>query len=172
MADAQPAVNAAVTRPPLLLDTPLAQSVAVGGVCFAPHRGIRQHPGDTTGPAGRAAPRLATAGIHRPPDPAHRHWHLSIETMPSGFARHWLCSRFTTTTHHHPHRETAQGNYGLWFTWWGRWIGTERRNNHTRFVMVTGARPIWSSQPSQALFRRLFPTLNGFYFTLGSLNSR
>ena len=54
------------------------------------------------------------------------HGHLSIETMPRGFARHWLGGRFTTTTDHHLHHETAQGNYGLWFTWWDRWMGTER----------------------------------------------
>lgn len=44
------------------------------------------------------------------------HGHLSIETMPRGFARNWLGGRFTTTTHHHLHHETALGNYGLWLT--------------------------------------------------------
>ena len=67
------------------------------------------------------------------------HGHLSIETMPSGFARHWLGGRFTTT-HHHLHHETAQGNYELWFTWWDRWMGTERGDYHARFEKVTGAR--------------------------------
>ena len=67
------------------------------------------------------------------------HGHLSIETMPRGFARHWLGGRFTTTTHHHLHHETAQGNYGLWFTWWDRWMGTERGDYHARFEKVTQA---------------------------------
>ena len=68
------------------------------------------------------------------------HGHLSIETMPRGFARHWLGGRFTTTTHHHLHHETAQGNYGLWFTWWDRWMGTERGDYHARFEKVTAGR--------------------------------
>lgn len=66
------------------------------------------------------------------------HGHLSIETMPRGFAKHWLGGRFTTTTHHHLHHETAQGNYGLWFTWWDRWMGTERGDYHARFEKLTG----------------------------------
>lgn len=68
------------------------------------------------------------------------HGHLSIETMPRGFARHWLGRRFTTTTHHHLHHETAKGNYGLWFTWWDRWMGTEQADYHARFEKVTAGR--------------------------------
>jgi lathosterol oxidase len=66
------------------------------------------------------------------------HGHAAVEIMPSGFARHWLWGRFTTTTHHHLHHETAKGNYGLWFTWWDRWLGTESAQYHQRFSEVTG----------------------------------
>ena len=66
------------------------------------------------------------------------HGHLAVETMPRGFARHWLWGRFTTTTHHHLHHETARGNYGLWFTWWDRLCGTERPEYLRRFDTVTG----------------------------------
>ncbi len=75
------------------------------------------------------------------------HGHLAIETMPRGFARHWLGGRFTTTTHHHLHHETAQGNYGLWFTFWDRWMGTERSDYHARFEKVTAA-PYWMPDSS------------------------
>jgi Delta7-sterol 5-desaturase len=68
------------------------------------------------------------------------HGHAAIETMPRGFARHWLWGRFTTTTHHHLHHETAQGNYGLWFTWWDRWCGTERPEYLARFDRATPPR--------------------------------
>jgi lathosterol oxidase len=61
------------------------------------------------------------------------HGHAAVETMPRGFTRHWLGGRFTTTTHHHLHHETSQGNYGLWFTWWDRWMGTERADYLKRF---------------------------------------
>jgi sterol desaturase/sphingolipid hydroxylase (fatty acid hydroxylase superfamily) len=65
--------------------------------------------------------------------------HAAVETMPRGFARHFLGRHFTTTTHHHLHHETARGNYGLWFTWWDRWCGTERADYHARFDAVTSA---------------------------------
>ena len=69
------------------------------------------------------------------------HGHAAVETMPRGFARHWLGRHFTTTTHHHLHHETARGNYGLWFTWWDRWAGTERADYRARFDAVTAAAP-------------------------------
>ncbi|MBU6258839.1 MAG: sterol desaturase family protein [Burkholderiales bacterium] len=65
------------------------------------------------------------------------HGHAAVEIMPRGFARHALGGRFTTTTHHHLHHETAQGNYGLWFTWWDRWCGTERPDYGARFALAT-----------------------------------
>ena len=67
--------------------------------------------------------------------------HAAIETHPRGFARHWFWGRFGTTTHHHLHHETAKGNYGLWFTWWDRWCGTERPDYLARFDAATAPRP-------------------------------
>ncbi|MBC7941721.1 MAG: sterol desaturase family protein [Chitinophagaceae bacterium] len=69
------------------------------------------------------------------------HGHAAVEVLPRGFARHWLGRHLTTTTHHHLHHETAQGNYGLWFTWWDRWRGTERADYLARFDAVTQAAP-------------------------------
>jgi Delta7-sterol 5-desaturase len=68
------------------------------------------------------------------------HGHAAVEIMPRGFARHGLWGLFTTTTHHHLHHETAQGNYGLWFTWWDRWCGTERADYQARFDAATAPR--------------------------------
>ena len=67
------------------------------------------------------------------------HGHAALETMPQGFAKHWLGGRFTTTTHHHMHHETARGNYGLWFTWWDRIGKTENPGYVQRFDAVTQA---------------------------------
>ena len=79
------------------------------------------------------------------------HGHAAVETMPRGFARHGLGGRFTTTTHHHLHHETAQGNYGLWFTWWDRICGTERPEYLARFDAATQPRPPTAlASPSQA----------------------
>lgn len=69
------------------------------------------------------------------------HGHAAVETLPRGFVRHALGRHFTTTTHHHLHHETAQGHYGLWFTWWDRICGTERADYHARFDAATAPRP-------------------------------
>ena len=68
------------------------------------------------------------------------HGHAAVESLPRGFARHWFWGRFTSTTHHHLHHETAQGNYGLWFTWWDRVFGTERADYLKRFDQATQPR--------------------------------
>jgi lathosterol oxidase len=73
--------------------------------------------------------------------------HASIEPLPRGFVRHRFWGLFTTTTHHHLHHETARGNYGLWFTWWDRWCGTEQAQYLERFEAVTAARPAGDGAP-------------------------
>ena len=65
------------------------------------------------------------------------HGHAAVETMPRGFARHRFWGCFTTTTHHLLHHENYRGNYGLWFTWWDRWCGTERADYRARFERIT-----------------------------------
>jgi sterol desaturase/sphingolipid hydroxylase (fatty acid hydroxylase superfamily) len=91
---------------------------------------------------------IALFGLHQIVRNAHGH--AAVETMPRGFARHWLGRHFTTTTHHHLHHETARGNYGLWFTWWDRWGGTERPDYLQRFDAATPPRPAPGSAPAPA----------------------
>src|SRR5262249_10016213 len=50
--------------------------------------------------------------------------HSGIEFHP----RWWIDSpldALTTVTHHDLHHQRIGGNYGLYFTWWDRWMGTE-----------------------------------------------
>jgi sterol desaturase/sphingolipid hydroxylase (fatty acid hydroxylase superfamily) len=79
------------------------------------------------------------------------HGHAAVESLPRGFARHWFWARFTTTTHHHLHHETAQGNYGLWFTWWDRLFGTERVEYLQRYDAATGPRPATPDNATEAV---------------------
>jgi len=79
------------------------------------------------------------------------HGHAAVESLPRGFARHWLGARFVTTTHHHLHHETAQGNYGLWFTWWDRWCGTERQDYLQRFEAATAPRARLAADGAEAV---------------------
>ena len=65
--------------------------------------------------------------------------HAGFELMP----RWWLSSRFTnwinTTTHHDLHHAGSfNHNYGLYFTWWDKMMGTEHPDYHAKFAEVVG----------------------------------
>lgn len=51
--------------------------------------------------------------------------HLGYEIYPSGLATHWLFRWKTPSTHHNMHHAKFNGNYGLYFTWWDKWLKTE-----------------------------------------------
>ena len=62
--------------------------------------------------------------------------HTGIEVFPAGFAS----GRFrwsATVTHHDLHHQHGSGNYGFYFTWWDRFMGTERTDYVERFREVT-----------------------------------
>ena len=61
--------------------------------------------------------------------------HSGIEVHPSS----WVDSPLdflTTVTHHDLHHQKFNGNYGLYFTWWDRWMGTELPEYKTAFKKV------------------------------------
>ena len=65
--------------------------------------------------------------------------HSGYELMPSWRDRpvfDWL----TTTVHHDLHHARAGWNFGLYFTWWDRWMGTEDPTYHAEFARVVGQR--------------------------------
>jgi Delta7-sterol 5-desaturase len=65
--------------------------------------------------------------------------HLGVELHPRWFAR----TRLTTTTHHAMHHKKPAGNYGLYFTWWDRLMGTEHDDYAATFDAL-------SSRPRRA----------------------
>lgn len=59
------------------------------------------------------------------------------------FPRWWLNSPLTrwinTTVHHDLHHNGGfNTNFGLYFTWWDKWMGTEHPKYHAKFREVTG----------------------------------
>ncbi len=50
--------------------------------------------------------------------------HLGIELLPKKFATSPLTQWSTTTTHHAMHHRRSDANYGLYFTFWDRLMGT------------------------------------------------
>ncbi len=65
--------------------------------------------------------------------------HLSIELMPPGFTRSPFWGWITTTTHHDLHHQRASSNFGLYFTFWDRLMGTINPTYHPTFERVAGA---------------------------------
>ena len=66
--------------------------------------------------------------------------HCGYELFPRGMTQHPILKQFTTVTHHDMHHEKAGGNFGFYFTWWDRWMGTEHENYAARFEAVTEKR--------------------------------
>jgi Delta7-sterol 5-desaturase len=59
--------------------------------------------------------------------------HLSIELNAPGFTRHPFWGVFTTTTHHSLHHAHAGFDFGLYFTFWDRVMGTTHPRYHETF---------------------------------------
>ena len=53
--------------------------------------------------------------------------HCSHELFPWHWTPRGALRWITPVTHHHFHHARNRGNYGLYFTWWDRWCGTEDR---------------------------------------------
>ena len=51
--------------------------------------------------------------------------HLDIEVYPTGFQKSWFGKLFIGATHHHYHHAEFNTNYGLYFTFWDKLMGTE-----------------------------------------------
>ena len=51
--------------------------------------------------------------------------HLDVEIYPKGFEKHWLGRWLIGATHHSQHHAKFLVNYGLYFTFWDKWMNTE-----------------------------------------------
>ena len=52
--------------------------------------------------------------------------HLGYELFPAKLYRHPLGRWLNSSVYHNLHHERFTGNYGLYFTFWDRWMGTLR----------------------------------------------
>lgn len=60
--------------------------------------------------------------------------HCGYEIFPSRRSGRPLFNWLTTVTHHDLHHAQAGWNYGLYFTWWDRLMGTEHPLYHEKFA--------------------------------------
>ena len=66
--------------------------------------------------------------------------HSGYELFPAGKDGKPLFDWMTTVTHHDLHHAQAGWNYGLYFTWWDRWMGTEHPEYQAHFAAVSRRR--------------------------------
>lgn len=66
--------------------------------------------------------------------------HAGVEVFPGWWLRVPLLRSVTTTTHHDLHHQNGGYNFGLYFRWWDRWMGTEHPGYVFRFTAVAQSR--------------------------------
>jgi sterol desaturase/sphingolipid hydroxylase (fatty acid hydroxylase superfamily) len=66
--------------------------------------------------------------------------HLGYELYPAGFNKSWFGKWINTSTSHNQHHQYFKGNYGLYFTFWDRMMGTLRSDYDKRFDEVTSSK--------------------------------
>jgi lathosterol oxidase len=69
--------------------------------------------------------------------------HAGSEVHPAGFGPGRWLGWNNTTTHHDLHHETGRYNYGLYFRWWDKFMGTEHPDYRRKFeAVVAPAQPV------------------------------
>lgn len=62
--------------------------------------------------------------------------HLGFELFPSHFHKTWIGRWINTSVAHNQHHKHFKGNYGLYFLFWDRWMGTLRTDYDETFDEV------------------------------------
>ncbi len=68
--------------------------------------------------------------------------HLGYELYPRGFNTGRVGRWINTSTNHNQHHQYFRGNYGLYFTFWDRMMGTIRKDYDERFEQVVTRKKI------------------------------
>jgi sterol desaturase/sphingolipid hydroxylase (fatty acid hydroxylase superfamily) len=76
--------------------------------------------------------------------------HSGYELFPARKDGRPLLPWLTSVTHHDLHHAQAGYNYGLYFTWWDRLMGTQHPDYLARFAAVTASKRRTTSSPSPA----------------------
>jgi sterol desaturase/sphingolipid hydroxylase (fatty acid hydroxylase superfamily) len=62
--------------------------------------------------------------------------HTGYEIYPKGFSRNWFGKWINTSVNHNLHHQYFKGNYGLYFLFWDRMMGTIRSDYDEKFDEV------------------------------------
>ncbi len=75
--------------------------------------------------------------------------HAGVEIHPPAFAPGRWLGWNNTTTHHDLHHETGRYNYGLYFGWWDRLMGTEHPDYRRKFAAFALRRRPVKAEPAE-----------------------
>lgn len=67
--------------------------------------------------------------------------HLGYELLPPSFLKTKLFNWNLTTVHHNMHHKNFNCNYGLYFSWWDKWMNSNHSNYENTFEEVTSRLP-------------------------------
>ena len=67
--------------------------------------------------------------------------HLNTELYPKDFHEHWFGKWWIGATHHSLHHSQFRYNYGLYFTFWDKWMNTESPDFAKLFQQKTRRKP-------------------------------
>ena len=68
--------------------------------------------------------------------------HLGFELYPKGFSNNWFGKWINTFVNHNQHHQYFKGNYGLYFLFWDRMMGTVRNDYDEKFSEVNSRKKI------------------------------
>lgn len=80
--------------------------------------------------------------------------HLGFEVLPKDFNTNWFGKWLNTSTAHNLHHHKFKGNYGLYFLFWDRLLGTVREDYDTTFTKVTSRSKEVIDQPENVAVRQ------------------
>ena len=63
--------------------------------------------------------------------------HLGYELYPKGFSESMIGRWINTSVNHNMHHQYFKGNFGLYFLFWDRWLGTLQHGYDEHFQQVT-----------------------------------
>ena len=80
--------------------------------------------------------------------------HLGFEMYPSGFTKSKLTGWNNTSTHHNMHHTFFDCNYGLYFNFWDKLMGTNHEKYHETFEKIATVNTENSSEASATMVEK------------------
>ena len=77
--------------------------------------------------------------------------HLGWELYPAGFSRSVIGKWINTSVNHNQHHQFFKGNYGLYFLFWDRLMGTLRKDYDAQFDKVKTRKPAEVQTENEAI---------------------